>query len=158
MAKQIEISKLVSISTSQGQSRMFSMGPITAFCEGDTSNSMIIRSHTSTLKQSRRRFGNLPPMAFPRSRVANSQRGLLSMFNYNLPPDVRFHLQNILPLGIVGPKKPVDPDSFLWPAIQELLRLLVGVRAFDAVSSKVFCLRAFLRSSQCLEISQPSPY
>jgi hypothetical protein len=66
------------------------------------------------------------------------------MFNYNLPPDERFHLQNVLPLGIVGPKKPVDPDSFLWPTVQELLRLLVGVRAFDAITLKVFCLRAFL--------------
>jgi hypothetical protein len=66
------------------------------------------------------------------------------LFNYNLPPDIRFHIENILPLGVIGPKKPVDPDSFLWPAVQELLRLLVGVRAFDALTSAVFCLRAFL--------------
>ena len=66
------------------------------------------------------------------------------LFNYNLPPDVRFHTQNILALGAVGPKKPVDPDSFLWPAIQELLRLLVGVRAFDILTSKLFLLHAFL--------------
>jgi hypothetical protein len=66
------------------------------------------------------------------------------LFNYNLPPDVRFHVENILALGVVGPKKPVDANSFLWPAIQELLRLLIGVRAFDALSSCVFALRAFL--------------
>ena len=66
------------------------------------------------------------------------------LFNYNLPPDVRFHVENILALGVIGPKKPVDFDSFLWPAIQELLCLLVGVRAFDALESVVFCLRAFL--------------
>jgi hypothetical protein len=66
------------------------------------------------------------------------------LFNYNLPPDVRFHIQNILALGAVGPKKPVDPDSFLWPVIQELLRLLVGVRAFDILTSTLFLLRAFL--------------
>jgi hypothetical protein len=66
------------------------------------------------------------------------------LFNYNLPPDVRFHVENILALGVIGPKKPVDFDSFLWPAIQELLRLLVGVRGFDALASVVFCLRAFL--------------
>jgi hypothetical protein len=66
------------------------------------------------------------------------------LFNYNLPPDIRFHVENILALGVVGPKKPVDPDSFLWPAIQELLHLLVGVRAFDALTSAIFALRAFL--------------
>ena len=66
------------------------------------------------------------------------------LFNYNLPPDVRFHVENILALGVVGPKKPVDPDSFLWPAVQELLRLLVGIRAFDALTSAIFALRAFL--------------
>jgi hypothetical protein len=66
------------------------------------------------------------------------------LFNYNLPPDIRFHIENILALGVIGPRKPVDPDSFLWPAIQELLHLLVGVRAFDALTSAIFCLRAFL--------------
>jgi hypothetical protein len=66
------------------------------------------------------------------------------LFNYNLPPDIRFHIENILALGVVGPRKPVDPDSFLWPAIQELLRLLIGVRAFDALTSTIFALRAFL--------------
>jgi hypothetical protein len=66
------------------------------------------------------------------------------LFNYNLPPDTRFHVENILALGAIGPKKPVDPDSFLWPAIQELLRLMVGIRAFDALTSTVFALRAFL--------------
>ena len=66
------------------------------------------------------------------------------VFNYNLPPDIRFHVEHILALGIIGPKKPVDPDSFLWPFIQELLRLMVGVRAFDALASAIFSLRAFL--------------
>jgi hypothetical protein len=66
------------------------------------------------------------------------------LFNYNLPPDTRFHTENILALGTVGLKKLVDSNSFLWPAIQELLRLLIGVRAFDALSSHVFVLRAFL--------------
>ena len=51
---------------------------------------------------------------------------------------------NILALGVVSPRKPVDTDSFLWPAIQELLRLLVGVWAFDAMTSTIFALRAFL--------------
>ena len=66
------------------------------------------------------------------------------LFNYNLPPDIRFHVANILALGVVGPKKPIDADSFLWPAVQEFLRLLVGVRAYDALTSTIFSLRAFL--------------
>ena len=66
------------------------------------------------------------------------------LLNYNLPPDIRFHVENILALGVIGPKKPVDPDSFLWPAVQELLRLLIGVRAFDVLTGTVFSLRAFL--------------
>ena len=67
------------------------------------------------------------------------------ILNYNLPPDIRFHLANILALGIIpGPKKPVDYDSFLWPFLQELFRLAVGVRAFDIITSQVFLLRAYL--------------
>jgi len=66
------------------------------------------------------------------------------LFNYNLPPELRFHVENVLALGAVGPRKPVDPDSFLWPAVMELLRLSIGVRAFDAVRSAIFCLRAYL--------------
>ena len=66
------------------------------------------------------------------------------LFNYNLPPDIRFHVDYILALGVIGPRKPVDFDSFLWPTIQELLRLMVGIRAFDAIASVIFCLRAFL--------------
>ena len=66
------------------------------------------------------------------------------LVNYNLPPDIRFHVENILALGVIGPKKPADPDSFLWPAIQEFLCLLVGVRAFDALTGTIFSLRTFL--------------
>jgi len=28
------------------------------------------------------------------------------LFNYNLPPDTRFHAENILALGVIGPRKP----------------------------------------------------
>jgi hypothetical protein len=67
------------------------------------------------------------------------------IFNYNLPPKIRFHLKYILSVGVVpGPKKPVDFDSFLWPLVQELLHLQLGVHAYDTVS-KTFCpLRAYL--------------
>jgi hypothetical protein len=67
------------------------------------------------------------------------------LFNYNLPPEIRFHIANILSLGIIpGPKKPIDIDSFLWPFIREMLHLAIGVRAFDILTERIFALRAFL--------------
>jgi hypothetical protein len=67
------------------------------------------------------------------------------IFNYNLPPDVRFHLENVLCLGVVpGPQKPKDFDSFLWPLVLELLQLELGVPAVDAHTGTRVELRAFL--------------
>lgn len=69
----------------------------------------------------------------------------LLVFLYNLPPDQRFLIQNILSLGIIpGPNKPKDFDSFLWPFAQEMLRLACGEKAFDGCTLKAFILRAFL--------------
>ncbi|KAF7341602.1 hypothetical protein MSAN_02057500 [Mycena sanguinolenta] len=69
----------------------------------------------------------------------------LILFNYDLPPELRFLLAYILALGVIpGPNKPKDSDSFLWPAVQELLQLTAGVRAFDALSNGMFVLRAYL--------------
>ncbi|OJT08402.1 hypothetical protein TRAPUB_690 [Trametes pubescens] len=69
----------------------------------------------------------------------------LIVFNYNLPPEVRFHLDNILCLGVIpGPKKPADFNSFLWPFIQEMLRLAVGIHTYDVLSDEFFALRAYL--------------
>ena len=67
------------------------------------------------------------------------------LFNYNLPPEIRFHVNRILALCVIpGPKKPQDFDSFLWPFLQELLCLARGVRSFDVLSSTFFTLRAHL--------------
>jgi hypothetical protein len=67
------------------------------------------------------------------------------LFNYNLPPEVRFQKDNIISVGVIpGPKKPCDFDSFLWPLVQELLQLAIGVQAFDALSRTSFLLRAYL--------------
>ena len=69
----------------------------------------------------------------------------LLIINYNLPPDKRFHQNNILPVSVIpGPKKPKDVDSFLYPLIEELLELSQGIRAFDASTGHYFSLRAFL--------------
>jgi len=67
------------------------------------------------------------------------------LFNYNLPPEERFQKDNIISVGIIpGPKKPGDCDSFLWPLVQELLQLAIGVTAFDALSKTSFRLCAYL--------------
>ena len=61
------------------------------------------------------------------------------------PPEIRFHVNQILALGVIpGPKKPQDFDSFLWPFLQELLCLSRGVRSFDALEGAFFTLRAHL--------------
>ena len=67
----------------------------------------------------------------------------LILFNYNLPPEERFRKKNIISLGSI-PKKPLDLDSFLWPLVQELLQLEIGVLAFDALLRKTFTLHAYL--------------
>jgi hypothetical protein len=69
----------------------------------------------------------------------------LILFNYNLPPEICFHIRNILTLGVIpGPNKPKDFDSFLWPIVEEFLKLSEGVHAFDITTSKLFALHAYL--------------
>jgi hypothetical protein len=69
----------------------------------------------------------------------------LILFNYNLPPEICFHICNILALGVIpGPNKPKDFDSFLWPLVEEFLKLSEGVCAFDITTSELFALRAYL--------------
>jgi Transposase family tnp2 len=54
-----------------------------------------------------------------------------------------FTRKNIISLGSI-PKKPLDLDLFLWPLVQELLQLEVGVKAFDALLWLIFILHAYL--------------
>ncbi|KAF8828176.1 hypothetical protein HHX47_DHR4000610 [Lentinula edodes] len=69
----------------------------------------------------------------------------LILYNYNLPPEIRFHLEYILCVGVIpGPKKPKDFDSFLWPLVEELLELASGVPTFDSKSKTTFILWSFL--------------
>lgn len=67
------------------------------------------------------------------------------LYNFNLPPEERSHDDNAICVGEVpGPEKPKDMDSFLYPAIQELLKLSVGVRAYDVIEEEIFILHAYL--------------
>jgi len=70
---------------------------------------------------------------------------ILLVFNYNLPPDQHFQQDNILCVGIIpGPKKPWDADLFIYPLVQELLKLAVSVSAYDALSHSIFTLHTYL--------------
>ena len=69
----------------------------------------------------------------------------LIIFIYNLPPELRFHIEHILALGIIpGPNKPSNIGSFLIPLHEELFRLAEGISAHDPQSRSIFLLRAFL--------------
>jgi hypothetical protein len=51
----------------------------------------------------------------------------LILINYNLPPDQRTHIENIICVGVIpGPKSPKSLTSYLWPLIEELLELAAG--------------------------------
>lgn len=66
-------------------------------------------------------------------------------FNYNLPPEERFHLENIICLGVIpGPKQAKDTDSFLWPLVDEMLTLARGITAFDGLAKESFILHAYI--------------
>lgn len=66
-------------------------------------------------------------------------------FNYNLPPEERFHIDNVICLGVIpGPKQAKDTDSFLWPFVEEMLRLAEGEVVFNARTGKSICLHAYI--------------
>ena len=70
------------------------------------------------------------------------------LYNFNLPPEERFHDDNAICVGEVpGPEKPKDMDSFLYPLVQELLKLSVGVRVYNVVEKEIFTLCAYLITS-----------
>lgn len=69
----------------------------------------------------------------------------LILFNYNLSPEMRFHSDNLLALGVIpGPNKPGDIDSFLVPLAEVFFLLAAGVGTYDVLSESQFILRAFL--------------
>jgi hypothetical protein len=53
------------------------------------------------------------------------------IFLYNLPPEIRFHLEKIFCIGQI-PGHPKDTDSFLFPFVEEMWKAGGGVRAHDA--------------------------
>lgn len=68
------------------------------------------------------------------------------LFNYNFPPDIWTHLDNILCYRIIpGPKSVKDVNSFLVPLYDELTQLSEGVDgALDVTMWEFFMLCAYL--------------
>jgi hypothetical protein len=63
------------------------------------------------------------------------------LVNYNLPPDIRNHYQNLICLGIIH--KPKDLASYLAPFDDECAELAMGIRTFDATTEEIFYLHAY---------------
>jgi hypothetical protein len=75
----------------------------------------------------------------------NHTMWILLIFNYNLPSDQHFQKDNILCARIIpSPNKPWDADSFIYPLMKELLKLAIGVSAYDALSKCLFALHAYV--------------
>jgi hypothetical protein len=61
---------------------------------------------------------------------------------YNLPPQIRTHLENIICLGVIH--KPKDLRSFLAPLDDELATCALGVRTFDSSTQEIFNARLYM--------------
>ena len=82
-------------------------------------------------------------LLFGRQRKGPSATPIL-LQNYNLPPQIRTHLQHLICVGIIpGPRQPKDLESFLSPLDDEAAELAYGVNTFDAVEQVTFDLRAY---------------
>lgn len=81
---------------------------------------------------------------------------------YSLDPEIRTHIENVLPLFIIGgPSAPKNFNSFLHPFTEEGKLLAIGVRTFDALAKAMFPLRGYflthsgdmvaIRFTQCMK-------
>ncbi|KAF7374216.1 hypothetical protein MSAN_00303900 [Mycena sanguinolenta] len=70
----------------------------------------------------------------------------LILFDYDLPPEIRFHLAFILALGVIpGPNKPKDSDSFLYPftAFNPIVDRAWPTLAYLGLPSVYLCLPGY---------------
>lgn len=88
----------------------------------------------------------------------------LILFNLNLPPDVRIHTEELLSLGLVpGPRKAKDFDLFLFPMVEELMELSIGIRTWDAETGSFFYFESspsfcFWRHASCVNVYEHERY
>src|SRR5436305_8440188 len=65
----------------------------------------------------------------------------LMLINFNLPPDERYKIENILLCGYIpSPKAPTLIDSFFEPLVQEFETLQQGITAWNALTQSDFTL------------------
>jgi len=63
---------------------------------------------------------------------------------YNLPPNIRTHLKNLICVGIIpGPSSPKDIASFLIPLKDDCAKLAKGIVTFDSLARSMFPLHAY---------------
>lgn len=63
---------------------------------------------------------------------------------YNLPPEIRTHLDRLLCVGIIpGPKGPKRLETFLLPLDNECAELAKGVQTYDCAEQCIFDLHAY---------------
>jgi hypothetical protein len=81
---------------------------------------------------------------FKRQRDGSATCWPIIAINFNLPPEERTKLSNIIPLAIIpGPKAPKDFNSFLRPLVDDCKKLALGEWALDVASDETFKLRAY---------------
>ena len=69
----------------------------------------------------------------------------LVLLNLNLSPEIRYKVENMIPLGVIsGPKAPRSIESFLTPMIEEFETLRDGVYFKGAEGERSVFLRAFI--------------
>lgn len=83
-------------------------------------------------------------LLFQRRRSGPSATPILIQ-NYNLPPAIRTHANNLICVGVIpGPKQPKDLASFRQPLEEECAKLAgEGIKGYDASTKKEFTLRAY---------------
>ncbi|KAF5315532.1 hypothetical protein D9611_004820 [Ephemerocybe angulata] len=83
-------------------------------------------------------------LLFDRRRSGPSATPILCQ-NYNLPPTIRTHSENLICVGVIpGPNAPKHMGSFRRPLEDDLIKLAgPGVSAYDAHVEREFCLRAY---------------
>lgn len=68
----------------------------------------------------------------------------LIFINANLEPSGRYHVNDVLCVGLIpGPHKPKDFDSFMSIIVEELEKGAIGVQTYDALIDDLCCMHVY---------------
>src|SRR6266568_4787061 len=82
-------------------------------------------------------------LLYKRHRGGPSATPLLAQI-YNLPPEVRTHMEKLECLGVIpGPKGPKQLNTFLHEFENECVLLAKGVKTFNCIKREYFMLHAY---------------